>query len=145
MVDVEPATSLKALNTVKAAVPESVQLRILHLPYSLSTRVNVTPQEMEGYLPLFRRIISRKKHGEIFTGLQAALSETYVQNCSQQPDVRWGCVLCSADGRRIASFYLEKKYKNRADVVGVFNGATVTCNIPLLHWFERFFPEAARM
>jgi len=131
MVDVEAATPLEALNRVKIAVPGSVQLRILHLPYSLATRVNVTPQEMEGYVPVFRRIISRKDHAQIFAGLQAALSETYVRDCSQLPDVRWGCVLYSADGRRIGSFYLEKKYINRADVTGVLNDTTIICNTAL--------------
>jgi hypothetical protein len=142
---VEAATSIKSLDQLKLCLRRSIELRILHLPHSLTTRVNVTPEAITAYAPLFHRTISRKENPEIFARLETALAETDVQRSKEAPNVRWGCVLYSSDGRRIGSFYLEKKYKNRADVTGVFDGMTVNCNPALLRWFEQSFPEAAQM
>ena len=143
--DTDAATPVKRLDDLRAVLRESAELRVLHLPYDLATRVNVSPKAMEGYTPLFQRRISREEDPAIFAALETALAQTDAQPTMESPDVRWGCVLYTSRGRRIGSFYLERKYRNRSDITGVFGGTTVIVNTALLRWFERSFPEAARM
>jgi hypothetical protein len=79
-----------------------------------------------------------------FRGLEAALSQTLIEQNARYVDVRWGCDLYSKQGRLLASFFVDggRIMGLPRSRYAVLNGRKIVINGSLWRWFESNFPSA---
>ena len=127
-----------ALNRLQTGVLGASSMEVMRVPYLLTSRIPISPEAI-GRVATFRRRFTRDADPRLFESLERSLHKLTVVGSTSHPDLRWGIILYSTKNKPIGSFYLERRYINRARNAGVLEGVPLEFTSELLDWAENSF------
>jgi hypothetical protein len=120
------------------------RVKVLFLPYEVSTRTALSPEALENSAPYGGVIYIRPFGDSMRQSLLAPLEKIEIhEKLDHHPDLRWGAVFYDFTGRELHALYTERRARG-PEQRGMIDGESLTMNPALLDWFEITFPDVMR-